>query len=524
MRKYCIIIAFVVLSTNAWSQALPVQITVDSLAKHLFYLAGPETQGRGTGTEGQMKAANYITERLKNAGLQPLPIPGQAANVPPFLQKVPLDEVTLSASTLNIGNWQATWLKDYYTTTNFKEQKVSAESITFIGYGIQEQKWDELTKAKITDKIVLVMDGEPKGADGKYLLTKSEVGKNIFLQDKLTKIAKWNPRAIIVLSNNFEQGLKRAQRAAQNPRLVINMPQTGLEIVQNQPIPTCYLPYSSLNQYLPELAQKVEQAKAAISKKKKPFRFELKLPIALTLDKKYSPITTYNIAGYLPGKRFKDQYVILSAHYDHLGLHDGEVYPGADDNGTGSTALLTLAQKLGEAYKQGVQPERNILFLWVTGEEKGLLGSDYFTQKPPIPLSEIVTDLNVDMIGRVDKAHENDSNYIYIIGSDKLSTALHQINEEANKASVNLKLDYTYNNESDPNRYYYRSDHYNFAKNGIPVIFYFSGVHADYHQPTDTPDKIMLGRMKTVANLILATCWKIANMPERIVVDKKERN
>ena len=164
------------------------------------------------------------------------------------------------------------------------------------------------------------------------------------------------------------------------------------------------------------------------------------------------------------------------------------------------------------------------MFLHVTGEEKGLLGSQYYTDNDPIfPLAETVADLNIDMIGRIDPKREGDRNYIYLIGSDKLSTDLHNISEEVNKKYMNIELDYTYNDENDPNRFYYRSDHYNFVKNNIPIIFYFNGTHDDYHRPSDTPDKINYDLLENRARLVFYTAWEVANRNDRLVVDKPNK-
>ena len=159
----------------------------------------------------------------------------------------------------------------------------------------------------------------------------------------------------------------------------------------------------------------------------------------------------------------------------------------------------------------------------MTGEEKGLLGSQYYVEHPIFSLEQTVADVNIDMIGRVDEQHA-DSNYTYVIGADRLSTELHDINEAVNSKYTKLFLDYTFNMDSDPNRFYYRSDHYNFAKNNIPVIFYFSGVHADYHRPSDTPDKIMYEKAETIARLAFHTTWELANRDERIKVNVTGRN
>jgi hypothetical protein len=231
---------------------------------------------------------------------------------------------------------------------------------------------------------------------------------------------------------------------------------------------------------------------------------------------------TENILGFIKGSEKPEEILIISAHYDHEGIKNGEIYNGADDDGSGSMALLEMAEAFKKAEKDGFRPKRSILFLHVTGEEKGLLGSKYYTDTQPIfPLENTIADLNIDMIGRVDDAHQSDPDYIYLIGSDKLSTDLHNLSEAVNQQYFHFAFDYTYNDENDPNRFYYRSDHYNFAKNNIPIIFYFNGVHADYHQPTDTPEKINYPLYAKRTQLIFATAWRLANGENRPVVDKK---
>lgn len=227
-----------------------------------------------------------------------------------------------------------------------------------------------------------------------------------------------------------------------------------------------------------------------------------------------------NIWAFIEGTEKPEEILVISAHYDHVGMKNGEVYNGADDDGSGTVALLEIAQAFMAAKKDGYGPKRSILFLHVTGEEHGLHGSRYYSENPLFPLENTIADLNIDMIGRRDKEHKNNGNYVYIIGSDRLSTDLHNINEEANAKYVNLDLDYTFNDRNDPNRFYFRSDHYNFAKKGIPIIFYFNGVHEDYHLPTDTPDKIEYDLLQKRTQLAFVTAWELANRENRPVVDK----
>ena len=236
------------------------------------------------------------------------------------------------------------------------------------------------------------------------------------------------------------------------------------------------------------------------------------------LGEKYND--SENVLAFIKGSEKPNEIIIISAHLDHLGVDkNGNINNGADDDGSGTVALLEMAQAFKTAKDEGFGPKRSILFLHVTAEEIGLQGSRYYIENPVFPIKNTIADLNIDMIGRSDKNHK-DIDYIYLIGSDRLSTELHYISEAVNAKFFNLELNYKYNDKSERNRYYYRSDHYNFAKKGIPVIFYFNGEHEDYHQPTDTPDKINYPLLEKRTRLIFATAWQIANQDERIVVDK----
>lgn len=229
-----------------------------------------------------------------------------------------------------------------------------------------------------------------------------------------------------------------------------------------------------------------------------------------------------NVLAYIKGSEKPDEIIVISAHLDHIGISgNGDINNGADDDGSGTIAILEIAKAFQKAVKEGNGPKRSILFLHVTGEEIGLYGSRYYADEDPVfPLANTVANLNIDMIGRVDPKHEESGkNYLYLIGSDKLSKELHNVSEAINKQYINLDFDYTYNKENDPNRFYYRSDHYNFAKNNIPVIFYFNGTHADYHKPSDTPDKINYEFLETRTRLIFHTAWELANRDERVKLD-----
>ena len=249
--------------------------------------------------------------------------------------------------------------------------------------------------------------------------------------------------------------------------------------------------------------------------------FYQKIPAAFLNAKRNENLPdSENIWAYIEGSKKPDEIIVISAHYDHVGIKDGEVYNGADDDGSGTVALLEIAQAFEIAKKEGYGPKRSLLFLHLTGEEHGLLGSSYYSENPLFPMAKTITDINIDMIGRHDEFHNDSSNYVYLIGSDYLSTDLFNICEAANKNYVNISLDYKFNDKADPNRFYYRSDHYNFAKNGIPSVFLFSGVHADYHKPTDEVDKIEFEALKKRTQLAFSIAWELANRDNRPVVDK----
>jgi hypothetical protein len=227
-----------------------------------------------------------------------------------------------------------------------------------------------------------------------------------------------------------------------------------------------------------------------------------------------------NIWAYIEGSEKPDEVLVISAHYDHVGVKNGDVYNGADDDGSGTVAILQIAEAFQKAKEEGHGPKRSILFLHVTGEEHGLHGSRFYSENPLFPIANTVADINIDMIGRRDFDHPNTNNYVYVIGADRLSSDLHNITVAQNNKYTHLDLDFKFNDPKDPNHFYERSDHYNFAKHGIPSVFLFNGVHADYHQKTDEVEKIEFDALAKRTQLAFVIAWDLANRPERIVVDK----
>lgn len=228
-----------------------------------------------------------------------------------------------------------------------------------------------------------------------------------------------------------------------------------------------------------------------------------------------------NIWAYIEGSEKPNEILVISAHYDHVGIQKGEIYNGADDDGSGTVAVIEMAKAFAKAKKDGHGPKRSILFLHVTGEEHGLHGSRYYSENPLFPISNTIADINIDMIGRRDTEHPTTNNYVYVIGADRLSSDLHNITVAQNEKYTKVALDFKFNDPKDPNHFYERSDHYNFAKHGIPSVFFFNGVHEDYHGKDDIPEKIEYDALTRRTKLAFVVAWELANRENRPVVDKK---
>jgi len=378
---------------------------------------------------------------------------------------------------------------------------------------------------------VVMLDGEPKNTDGSSAVTgakdPSKWGKPDSWRSR-TQVAKDKGAAqvfIISAANADEFKKLLTERGALQQRFNRLSLKPGQENVGT--VGTFMISQDMAAALLGKKPEQMTKAIEQIRTKGTSTVGKLAGTVSVKAERKDENVTTENVMGYVEGSDKKDEVVIVSSHYDHIGISpDGQVNNGANDDGSGTVSVLELAQAFAKAKADGNGPRRSMLFLTVVGEEKGLLGSEYYADiSPVLPLTNTVCDLNIDMVGRVDDLHQNKTpkdNYIYAIGSDKLSSDLHRISENANSQYSQMELDYKYNEPSDPERIYYRSDHYNFAKHKIPVIFYFNGLHADYHRPTDDIEKIDFNLAEKTARLVFYTAWEIANREERLKVDSNK--
>ena len=480
-------------------------ITQADLKKHLTVVASAEMEGRETGTEGQRKAAAYIKSQFKEIGLR------SPSSLEDYTQTYPLKKDTLIPKTLKIGRKNYNFGTDYIVTPGSGENdEFKSKEIIFAGYGIADKNYDDYSGKDVRGKVVVILYGEPR-VDDKYLVN----GTNKFSSwtydlSKKAILAK-QKGAVALLTINPALDTLNASLANNSRKSNLYLPRP--ENAENEKVPTVLITKFVAQNIFgePEITSIISSAKSHAPLNEIAFNKKIKTKLAY---KKIDILSeSSNVIGYIEGTDKKEEYVFLTAHYDHLGKKGDVIYYGADDDGSGTVSVIEMAEAFAKAKAGGMGPRRSVVFMTVSGEEKGLWGSEYYSDHPVFPLENTSVDLNTDMVGRIDPARKNgdSTNYVYVIGDDKLSTDLKPITTSVNKKYSNLELDYKFNDPKDPDRIYYRSDHYNFAKKGVPILFFFDGIHKDYHRPTDTVDKINFDLMEKRVRFIFLTAWDIAN-------------
>jgi len=479
-------------------------ITEAELKEHLYTYASDEFEGRDTGEPGQKLAVEYLKAEYVELGIPAAQSDGNYfQNVPLVISKLPKGSVSINGKDYQNGEGLLT----------FTAATGTFDNIVYVNYGIEEENYSDYASVDVKGKIILMKAGEPMNDDGTYTLSgSSEASVWSNMSESIGKRMELASSKGAIGVMYFDEGnygrFKNRFNFMQNK----DSGRMGLKDEVQNDFYSFFIDALVANAILPNIIS--ENTSKNVSTK-----------LVLNIESDSKDVESENVVAVIKGSEKPDEYVIISAHLDHVGVNtEGEIYNGADDDGSGTVGLLEIAEAFKKAADEGNGPKRSVVFLHVTGEEKGLLGSKYYADHDPIfPLSQTVADLNIDMIGRIDPKRTGDRNYIYLIGSDKLSTELHELSEEVNSKYMNMELDYTFNDENDPNRFFYRSDHYNFAKNNIPIIFYFNGTHADYHQPGDTPDKINYDLLENRTRLVFLTAWEIANRDARLKVDKAAR-
>jgi len=502
-------------------------ITAAQLKDYLSFIASDEMEGRDTPSRGLDTTAKFLATNLSRWGFKPAGDDGS------FFQKIALNrDVIDKTETRVVLRDQTLVLGDDYIPSA-RPADLAATPLVFAGNGwlVKSKNIDAYKGIDARGKIAVIFgpsNGYPPGVKATDLSGKhgedwmnladyaqKQGVAGIVLVPDFQYLANWDRNR----ARSTERGTTRVEKfqtetSARIPQIVIS-PRVANNLFQGEKQDAVAIFDSVAAGNVPD-----------------PFALNPDKKLSLTVKVKSDGATTQNVVAVFEGSDpiLKNEYVALGAHYDHVGIgipvNGDAIYNGADDDGSGTTALLAMAEALAKA---STRPKRSVLFVWHTGEERGLWGSRYFTSYPTVPLDKIVTQINIDMIGRsknegdTTPANRNLSgaNEIFVIGSKMMSTELGELVENVNKQYLNITYDFRYDDPGDPNRFFSRSDHYNYAKKGIPIVFFFDGVHEDYHRPGDSVDKIDFQKMEKVARTIYLTLWEVAVRPARPKVDKQ---
>ncbi len=534
MRRLLLPLALIVLFTTGFyaqrapqalitsddeARKLAATVTADDLRAHLSVLASDTMEGRETGQPGQKKAADYLQKQFQQLGL---PAIGEDDG---YFQTIIFSRQKWRDISLTVDGEPLRHLWDFASapSRNTSRGPTTIDELTFLGYGIDDAAYSDYEGVDVAGKHLLILAGEPTNRGGESYVSGSAAPSEWSgdLDRKLRAAKERGAATVFIIDPDFKDNITGIRKETLDGRMRMAESMEGERPTANVVLLTPKLSRKLLG----KRERKVIKARKRLAKSGKLKPVTIPVDLVITQEKQVDELIGENIYGFVEGvdPLLKEEVLVVSAHYDHIGKRGDEVFNGADDNGSGTSTILELAEAFTVAKQQGIGPRRSVLFLLVSGEEKGLLGSEYYAAHPRFPLTNTIADINVDMVGRVDEKHAADPNYIYVIGSNRLSTELHDINDRMNEEFTQLELDYTYNAEDDPNRYYYRSDHYNFAEKGIPSIFFFNGTHDDYHQASDTVDKINFEKMARIGRLIFHTAWQLTNQDRRIEVDVRQK-
>jgi hypothetical protein len=510
-------------------------ISAEKLKETLYFIASDEMAGRDTPSPGLDKTAQYIAERLAKLKLKPA-----GDNKKSYFQTIALSstEVDREKTSASLGERAFRPGEDFLPAGRADGE--AEGPLVYVGHGwvFKPKNINAYEGLDVAGKIVVVSGNGTTPPAG---LTLQEVRAAAAgeWESPLSYARKHGAKGLVLVPRNFDRAWRFGGGAMTRPtyRVVRFEEETagggGADKPQPPGLPMIIPSREMLTAlFAGEQADgpRVLQASTA-GETLKGFDLSASKRLRVALSLRVKQATTQNVVAVIEGKdsKLRKEYVALGAHYDHVGtgraVNGDSIYNGADDDGSGTTALLAMA----EAFSKGPRPKRSILFVWHAGEEKGLWGSQYFVEYPTVPLPSIVTQLNIDMIGRSKKAGDTNPRNkmlsgpeeIYVIGSKMMSTELGNLSERVNGSYLGLRFNYHYDDPADPERLFYRSDHFNYAKKGVPIIFYFDGVHEDYHQPSDHADKIDYEKMEKVTRTIFVTASELANAAARPVVDKQ---
>jgi hypothetical protein len=528
--SFAVLLGFSACAQNRTAIKFSESISSENARKHLSILASDEYEGRETGKKGAWMAAEYIKLQFKGLGLK-APVNGD------YFQQIDMASYTLNQSIFTVNGQPKESMKDFViqpsnvTAAGFT---FNASEVLFAGYGLTAGTYDDLAGQNVAGKVIMIFaSGDPTKQNAAPADRAAMRAAMVSRQAKIASFMERKALGVILIDpalDNMSEELKH--RLSGDGQLTLKNTANIARINSQKALNVVSIGTATANEILKPSGLTVAMLPEKIVSSGKPATQVVKTTVSASAMKQEVKVRAENVLGFLEGSdpKLKKEILVITSHYDHIGLTtsgEDKVNNGADDDGSGTTGVLMIAEAFAKAKKAGRGPKRSILFMTVVGEEKGLLGSDWYSEHPVFPLASTIANLNTDMIGRTGFEYQgkpDSANYTYVIGSDKLSSELRQISESVNSTYTKMVLDYKYDDPKDPEQIYYRSDHYNFAKHNIPIIFYFDGLHQDYHKPSDDIDKINFPLLAKRAQLTYYTAWVLANRATRPVVDKSDPN
>ncbi len=476
--------------------ALKYASFIDSVQLHTYLsrLASDEFEGRKTGTVGETVSAYYIADKLRG-----IAVPSAWDST--YFQGISMYKQVYIPKKFQLGD--ANYTKDYSYYNDYGQPlSIQTDQVYFIGYGAVSDSYNDLKPVgDIQGKVVLMFSGEPSDKDGVSYISGDRYGQSYWL----SKVKEQKPQAILLVSydgstyyDNYASGSRGS---------------TQYERKESKDVPVVNVSEILANKLLESLKKTVKQIRYEIEKTGKPQSVIIKETVEIGGERKYDFADSKNVVGFVEGSDLKDEYIVLTAHYDHEGksYYRDDIYNGADDNASGVSALLEIANAFATAKKAGKGTRRSIIFLFTTAEESGMYGSDYYTEYPIFPLKNTKACINLDMIGRVSTDYESITNdYVYLVHNERRSGDLAEVTKEVSKG-VKLTVDYSYSGSGDKNNFFGRSDQYNFATKDVPSVLFTSGMHDDYHKTTDDVERINFGALQKRAQLVFLLTWEVAN-------------
>lgn len=506
-------------------------VTAKQLSDYLYFVASDEMEGRDTPSRGLDTVAKFIGMNLSRWGFKP------AGDDGTFYQKIALrrDAVDPAATSVQIGGQKFSYGDDLVRVSGTQSGTMTAK-VVFAGNGwmVKSKGLNPYEGLDVKGKIIAVYgEGQPSQRSlvpmpaGVTQADLPNAGRGTEWADAATYARNNGAAGVLVLPSKFfaDNWSMVTQNFGRN-RLVVDKLAQPAPAQTGAPAPTVFIAS-------PKLANALFGGESGNPLAGATNSFSLNKDFTFSIGTKTETVWTQNVVALWEGSdpTLKTEMVAIGAHYDHVGVNlnapgPDKIWNGADDDGSGTVAVLSIAEALAKAPKR---PKRSVLFVWHCGEEKGLWGSEYFNKFPTVDIKKVIAQLNIDMIGRSKKAGNTEprdkdlsgENTIYVIGKDMMSSTLGAIVDGANKGYLNMTYDTRYDDPKDTNRFFFRSDHFNYAVNGIPIAFWFDGVHVDYHGPADTADKIDYPRMEKITRTIFLTLWELTDLKERPKIDKQ---